>query len=139
MQSPNTKHQNSEKDQTSGAQKAFDLEERLGKFGEDVIGFCKSLRQDAITKPLINQIIRSATAIGANYSEANNASSRKDFRNKVYIAKKEAEETKHWLRMLKAAVPEKAAELRLLWQEAHEIVLILQSIINKVGGRKSDV
>ena len=70
----------------------FDLEERTAKFGEEIILFCKSLKQDVITRPLINQLIRSGTSIGANYCEANNASSKKDFRNKIFICKKEAQE-----------------------------------------------
>jgi len=111
----------------------------MAKFGENIITFCKTLRKDEIIRPLVSQIVRSATSIGANYCEANNASSKKDFRNKAYIAKKEAQETKHWLRMLKAAVPDRAAELRNFWQEAHELVLILQAILSKVDDRKPKV
>lgn len=73
----------------------FDLEERTAKFGEAVIGFCKATEQNNITKPIVNQLIRSSTSIGANYMEANGASSKKDFRNKIFICKKEAQETKH--------------------------------------------
>ncbi len=58
---------------------AYDLEERTAKFGEDVIIFCRSIRQDVISSPLISQIVRSSTSVGANYMEANAASSRKDF------------------------------------------------------------
>ncbi len=75
--------------------KHFDLEERTAVFGENVIEFCKPLKESAITRPLISQIIRSATSVGANYQEANGASSRKDFRNKIHICKKEAQETGH--------------------------------------------
>jgi len=106
----------------------FDLEERTTKFGEEVIKLCRKIGQDSITRPLINQLIRSATSIGANYMEANGASSKKDFRNKIYICKKEAQETQHWLRMLSVAAPEHKDKLRLLWQEAHELVLIFQKI-----------
>lgn len=130
------KVQNSDKSQIANSQTTFDLEERLGKFGENIILFCKSIKQDNIINPLVSQIVRSATSVGANYCEANNASSKKDFRNKVCIAKKEAQETKHWLRMLKAAAPERADELRVFWKESHELVLILQSIINKVSTQK---
>ena len=73
----------------------YDLEERTAVFGENVIELCKQVKQDAITKPIISQIIRSATSTGANYCEANAASSRKDFRNKIFICKKEIQETKH--------------------------------------------
>lgn len=77
-----------------------DLQERTAKFGELIILFCKTLDRNAVSLPLISQLVRSAASIGANYMEANSASSRKDFTNKIFICKKEAEETKHWLRML---------------------------------------
>lgn len=92
----------------------YDLEERTAKFGEGVIGFCKGVKQDAVSKPIISQIIRSATSIGANYMEANSAASKKDFKNKIFICKKEAQETKHWLRMLAKCLPEKVDEIRKL-------------------------
>ncbi len=84
----------------------YDLEERTAKFGEDIIDFAKRLRENTINKPLISQIIRSATSIGANYHEANGASSKKDFKNKIYICQKEAKETKHWLQMIVKTNPE---------------------------------
>ncbi len=70
----------------------YDLEERTEKFGESVIIFLKELDQNEITKPIIRQLIRSATSIRANYMEANQASSKKDFRNKISICTKEANE-----------------------------------------------
>ncbi|MBI3887868.1 four helix bundle protein, partial [Candidatus Microgenomates bacterium] len=78
----------------------FDLEERTTKFGLKTLEFVKKLNLSPINKPLISQIVRSATSIGANYSEANQAISKKDFINKIAIAKKESNETKYWLRML---------------------------------------
>ena len=111
----------------------YDLEERTAKFGENVIIFCKSVAQDTIIKPIINQLIRSATSIGANYCEANNASSRKDFKNKIFICKKETQETKHWLRMMASCASEKKEEARKLWQEAHELSLIFQKIISSLN------
>ena len=106
----------------------YDLEERTAKFGESVIEFCKSVKQDAITKSLISQLVRSGTSIGANYMEANAASSKKDFQNKIFICKKEAQETKHWLRMLKSCFKDKVPELDLLWKEAQELTFIFQKI-----------
>lgn len=133
MKNSNFKNQTSNKQQTSShGLISFDLEERTAKFGEKVVVFCLSLKVDHISKPLVNQFVRSATSIGANYAEANNASSRKDFRNKVFIAKKETQETKHWLRMLKPCFPDRAKQLKTFWQEAHELALILQTIANKV-------
>jgi len=75
-------------------------------------------------------LLRAATSIGANYCEANASSSRRDFRNKIFISKKETNETKHWLRMLAKTNPEKTSQCRILWQEAHELHLIFQKITN---------
>jgi four helix bundle protein len=106
----------------------YDLEERTAKFGEDIIELCKQLPVNHITRSLIDQLIRSATSIGANYMEAINGSSKRDFRNKIYISKKECQETMHWLRMLAKAIPEKQVIFRVLWKEAHELTLIFQTI-----------
>jgi four helix bundle protein len=106
----------------------YDLEERTAKFGEAIITFSKSLPYNATIKPLQSQIVRSATSVGANYMEANQASSRKDFKNKIRICQKEANESKHWLRMIATAVPEKREECRKLWKEAHELTLIFAKI-----------
>ena len=110
----------------------YDLEERTGKFGENLIVLCKTLKQDAITRPLINQCIRSGTSMGANYMEANGASSKKDFRNKIFICKKEAQETKHWLRMLAKCFPERKEEIRALWKECQELTMIFQKITSSL-------
>jgi len=106
----------------------YDLEERTAKFGETIIRFSKSIRLNEYTRPLINQIIRSGTSIGANYMEANQASSNKDFKNKIRICQKEANETKHWLRMISVAEDEKKDSCRTLWQECHELTLIFAKI-----------
>ena len=71
----------------------YDLAERTAKFGEDIVEFIKELSPTNINQPLINQIIRSATSIGANYMEADGAESKKDFKHKIGICKKEAKET----------------------------------------------
>lgn len=99
-----------------------------------MIQFCQKIKQNSIASSLINQIVRSATSIGANYCEANNASSKKDFRNKIFIRKKEAQETKHWLRMLAQCVPEKKDELKTLWKECQELTMIFQKICSSLNG-----
>lgn len=114
----------------NGDKNSFDLEERTALFGEEIIKFCKSIVQDTITRPLVSQIIRSATSIGANYMEANGASSKKDFKNKIHICKKETQETKHWLRMISVASPDHAEAARKLWKEAQELTLIFGKIIS---------
>lgn len=112
--------------------KTYDLEERTARFGEQIIDFCKLLKRDDISKPLINQLIRSSTSIGANYMEANSASSRKDFANKIFIAKKESQETKHWLRMLARYFPQKSIEIKKLWKESQELTMIFQKITSSL-------
>lgn len=111
----------------------YNLEERTAKFGEMIIDFCKEITQNTISKPLISQLVRSGTSVGANYAEANGGSSKKDFRNKIAICKKEIQETKHWLRMIVRCVPQKKPKAEILWKEAHELTLIFQSIMNKLA------
>ncbi len=112
-------------------QKIYDLEERTAIFGENVIELCKSLPRNAVNLPLINQVIRSSTSIGANYMEADGAESGKDFRHKISICKKEAKETRHWLRMLAKANLDKIKKCRELWQEAQELSLIFSSMLRQ--------
>ena len=114
---------------TQMIKKPYDLEERTAKFGEDIIALCRRIKPNNIINPLINQIVRSGTSIGANYMEANGASSKKDFVNKIFICKKECQETKHWLRMLlSCALEENEMEAKQLWKEAQELTLIFQKI-----------
>jgi four helix bundle protein len=106
----------------------YDLEERYAKFGENAIRFCKSIKYNEISKSLLNQFIRSATSVGANYMEANQASSKKDFNNKIRICQKEANESKHWARMISIAEENQKEKCRELWKEAHELTLIFAKI-----------
>lgn len=110
--------------------KSYDLEERTAKFGEAIIILCKSVKPSNITNPLVNQLVRSGTSIGANYMEANGASSKKDFKNKIFICKKEAQETKHWLRMIASCVPDSKEDIRNIWQECQELTLIFNKILS---------
>ena len=83
----------------------YPLEERTVSFSENIILFLKKIKTSTINTAIIGQLIRTATSIGANYMEANNASSKKDFQNKIFICKKEAQETKYWLRLLITVEP----------------------------------
>ena len=112
--------------------KKFDLKERTAKFGEDVIRFARELPKDEITRPIINQLVRCGTSVGANYCEADDAESRKDFKHKIGICKKESRESKHFLRMSAIAVSDKKDKARKLWIEAKEINLIFNSIYQKL-------
>ena len=124
----NDKVQSSNEIQNPNDQR-YDLEERTGKFGEDIIEFAKTLERDEINRPLITQLIKSSTSIGANYMEADGADSKKDFRHKISLCKKESKETKHWLRMIRKANPSKAPDCRKLSQEVQELTLIFSSIL----------
>jgi len=114
-----------------GGKPEFDLEERTAQFGEAVIKFAKALPKNSVTAPLISQVVRSGTSVGANYCEADDAVSKKDFKNKIGTCRKEARETKHWLRMIAAAEPDSKDEARKLWHEARELHLIFVAIWRK--------
>ena len=109
----------------------YDLEERTAQFGEDVIRFCKKIPKNVITTPLINQLVKAGTSVGANYAEADDAESKLDFKHKIGICKKESRESKHFVRMIIVAEPELKEEARILWQEAKEINLIFNAIYKK--------
>lgn len=115
----------------------YNLEKRTTVFSEAVILLVRSLRRDIINNPLINQIVKSATSIGANYYEANGAISRKDFRNKIFICKKECRETKYWLEIIARANPERKEICRKLWKECHELTLIFSKIVITMDNKKS--
>ena len=115
---------------TNGENK-YDLEERTAIFGEAIIAFAKRIPTTSVTLPLISQLVRAGTSIGANYCEADDACSKKDFRHKIGICRKESRETKHWLRMVAAAANELRADARPLWQEAKELNMIFGSILRK--------
>jgi hypothetical protein len=125
---PNDKVQSSKEIQNPNG-KIYDLEERTGRFGEMIIEFVKTLERNEINRPLIGQLVDAGSSVGANYMEADGAESKKDFKHKIAICKKEAKESKHWLRMIRKANPHKAAECQRIWQEAHELTLIFSSII----------
>ena len=113
----------------------YELEERVEKFGEDIIGLAKKIKISLINKSIIDQLIRSSTSIGANYFEANGSSSKKDFINKLAISKKEAIETQHWLRMLIKTDSYLEDEIKKLWNEAKQLGMILSTIISNVRNK----
>ena len=114
----------------------YDLELRTLNFSKSMIRFCKKVPKNVITLPIINRLIRSVTSIGANYREANGASSKKDFRNKIFICKKEAKETEYWICVCLESICElhelckEGSELK---KEAYELILIFSSIAKNSG------
>ena len=117
----------------TGSDKQYDLEDRTARFGKAVIAFAKTLPRNSVTTPLISQLVRSGTSIGANYCEADESVSKKEFRHKIGFCKKEAKETKHWFRMIATAEPEFKEQTRVLWQEAKELHLIFAAIYRGRG------
>ncbi len=112
----------------------YQLEERTLRFSARIIRHCSKLQQPILID-IIKQVVRSATSIGANYTEANNAASKTDFRAKIFIAKKEAAETKYWLSLL-SELGDTSDELKILRQESQEILMILQKIITTLRNGK---
>ena len=118
-------------DERTSDRREFDLAERTALFGEAVISFARSIRRDDVSGPLVRQLVRSATSIGANYTEADEAGSTKEFRYRISVCCREARETQYWLRMLAAASPEHKTDARTHWQEANELTRIFGSIHRK--------
>lgn len=112
----------------------FDLEERTAKFAESVILFCKKIPRGPGNDRIIDQLVGCSTSVGANYCEADEAVSKKEFINKIGTCKKEAKETKFFLRMAATAVPELRVEARVLWSEARQLHLIFSKIFRTSRG-----
>lgn len=121
-------------DNSNGVRR-YDLEERTATFGKAILQFAKQIPVTAINIPLIDQLVRAGTSVGANYCEADDAESKKDFRHKIALCRKESRETKYWLRMVVASEPRLAENARALWQEAKELNLIFARIYR---GRRQD-
>ena len=113
------------------SKKIYDLEDRTAKFAEEVIEFTKELPKDPRYIDTIKQLVNAVTSIGANYCEADDAQSKKDFHHKIGICKKESRETKYWLRIIVRIYPEFKEKAKKLWQEANELNLIFGAIKRK--------
>ncbi len=112
----------------SNGRHAFDLEERTAKFGEAIIRFAQKLPRNPANDRLINQLVGAGTSVGANYCEANEGVSKKDFLCSIGRCKKEAKETRFFLRMVAISEPSLAPQARELYREANELTLIFASI-----------
>ncbi|MBU1146990.1 MAG: four helix bundle protein [Candidatus Omnitrophica bacterium] len=109
----------------------FDLEERTTKFAKEMIRLCKDLHRDPINDRLINQVVGASGSIGANYREANDSLGKKDFLQRMKIARREAKESHHWLELLSEANEKRSSEILPLFKEAEELKKIFSSIIDK--------
>ena len=115
----------------AGGPRVYDLAERTAKFGEAIISFALTIAQGPVTDRLISQLVGAGTSIGANYCEADDAYSRREFRKNIGICQKEARETKFQLRMAVRAVPGLKPQARALWREANELHLIFCAILRR--------
>lgn len=117
--------------QPAAARHPFDLEERTAVFGEAIVRYTKRIPHSPTNNRLIDQLVGAGTSIGANYCEANEAVSKKDFRYIVSHCIKESKETRFFLRMVAASEPSLSEEARKLYREATELLRIFASMRKK--------
>ncbi len=111
----------------------FDLEKRTTEFAKAVIKLCKCLPRNPMNDRLIGQIVGASGSIGANYREANDALGKKDFVQRMKIARREAKESRHWLELILEANTNREIDIKSLMKESEELIKILSSIIIKIG------
>lgn len=111
--------------------KKYDLEDRTLEFGKRIIRLAKALPKNTINFKLIDQVVRSGTSMGANYREANETETKKDFRFRIRICRKEGKETVYWLNLIIEANPEFEKRMQLLIKENIELVKIFAAILEK--------
>jgi four helix bundle protein len=119
---------------TTSQDKSTLFEERLLRFAFAIITVTRSVSKTQENKIIADQLIRAATSVGANYAEANNVSSRQDFRNKTFIAKKETAESRYWLRSLQKANPDIDVASHI--DEASQVLMILQKVMSTLKNGK---
>jgi four helix bundle protein len=108
-----------------------DLGERTVRFGENIIRFAKKIPRNAVNNRLIDQLVGAGTSVGANYCEADDAISGKEFKQKIGTCRKESKESMYFLRLVATAEEDLAPEARVLWREAKELNLIFGAIWRK--------
>jgi len=111
----------------------FDLRERSFKFAVDVVRFINSIDGNKSNFVIFNQLMRSDTSIGANIEEADSSPTRKDFKYKMTIAKKEAAETIYWLKILReSGLVDNGTKITALFNECDQLLKIISTIIRKI-------
>lgn len=116
----------------------YDLEGRTSGFSNSIISIIGKIKIDYLNRNIVDQVLRSATSVGANYREANSAISKNDFKNKMYICRKEINETKYWVELLgKTNIEEEIKiDLRKIWQECRELCWIFNKICHSLSNKK---
>ncbi|KAA3617683.1 MAG: four helix bundle protein [Calditrichaeota bacterium] len=116
--------------------KVYDLEERTFIFAKEVRLFVKQLPRSLANTEDSRQVIRSSGSVGANYREANESLSKKDFLMRMKISRKEAKESEYWLKLIyETNSLENEKEVSNLIQEASELKKIFSSIIEKSSNK----
>jgi four helix bundle protein len=113
------------------SKKQFDLGDRTFVFARDVIGFIKTLPRNISNIEIAKQLIRSAGSVGANYIEANEAFSKKDFMMRIKICRKEAKESNYWLKLIETKDDSSEVVRQRLSGEATELMKIFNAIVEK--------
>ena len=113
--------------------KRFDLEDRTFEFAQASRAFIKKLPRTISNIEDVKQFVRSSGSVGANYIEANEAIGKKDFLMKIRTCRREAKETRYWLRLIETT-PAAAKERDLLVTEAGELMNIFGAIVRKTEG-----
>jgi four helix bundle protein len=108
----------------------YNLEERTTKFAISVVKTLKKVTITSLNKRIIGQLVGSSGSVGANYHEANGAESKNDFIHKLNISLKEIKETQHWLRIMAEANPEIKDDLKSIFDESQELLLIFSKVIS---------
>lgn len=112
----------------------YDIRERSFRFAVRVICAVRHLPNDAASRVVVHQLVKAATSVGANLEEADGAESKRDFVHKMSIARKEARESRYWLRIIRASLSDRD-EWTPLQQESEEIARILSAIIRSTRKR----
>jgi len=112
--------------------KTYDLEKRTLEFAKGILKLCKKITRDVISVRVVRQLVNSSGSVGANYREANEAVSKKDFVHRMKITRKECKETSYWLELLKEVASPNINEIENFMEESKELRNIFTAIINKV-------
>jgi four helix bundle protein len=117
---------------TLGGGKQYDLEERTFNFAKEVVEFVKIVPKTIANTEIVKQLVRSSGSVGANYIEANEALSQKDFLLRIKICRKESKESAYWLRLIEVKGQDAERKQQSLTAEAHELTKIFGSIVEKM-------
>lgn len=113
--------------------KEYNLEERTEEFAKNVLRLCKKLIKNTINIELIKQLVRASCSVGANYIEANEALSKKDFYHRIKICRKEVKEARYWLKLINSANDNIEKEIDVFIKEATELMNIFGAIVRKAS------